>query len=57
MNYSILIKILFLFTFIFTAICFVMKQIDRGRFLGIILSLLFLFLIHLMVENKNNQNF
>ena len=52
MNYSVLSRILFLFAFIFTAIYFIMKQIDKSRFIGIIISLLFLFLIHLMMENK-----
>ena len=56
MNHSVFSRILFLFAFIFTAMYFIMGQIDKSRFLGISISLLLLFLIHLFIE-KNNQNF
>ena len=53
MNHSVLSKILFLFVFTFTAMYFIMGQIDKSRFLEIAISLLLLFLIHLFIEKNN----
>ncbi len=55
MNHNVLSRILFLFAFTFTAMYFIMGQIDKSRFLAIAISLLLLFLIHLMMENKNRS--